>query len=187
MAKKRRKKQYDDNVPSLSMTPMIDIVFQLLIFFMLGCKMKTDEGKLKAYLPKDRGQGTVGNPEIDLGELRVKLLWADQSGRPFELRKVTMSFEVYYDQVKNGKVLLKVGEQIFPPINKEWPDYKRLYEHIVAAKADYKAPRSNLTKKMPLIIDAREPVPWKHVVAVLNAAMKAGVDDITFAAPEVPY
>ncbi len=37
------------------MTPMIDVVFQLLIFFMLTIKFKVLEGKLSAYLPKDVG------------------------------------------------------------------------------------------------------------------------------------
>ena len=37
------------------MTPMIYVVFQLMIFFMSTIKFKTMEGKLSAYLPKDVG------------------------------------------------------------------------------------------------------------------------------------
>ncbi len=54
----------------LDMTPMVDIVFQLLIFFMLAARFRSEEGKLVAHLPKDRGQGT-GTPTIDLQEVRV--------------------------------------------------------------------------------------------------------------------
>ena len=39
----------------LDMTPMIDIVFQLLIFFLLSAKFIALEGQLSSYLPKDRG------------------------------------------------------------------------------------------------------------------------------------
>ena len=39
----------------LEMTPMIDVTFLLLIFFMCTIKFKTLEGKLAAYLPKDVG------------------------------------------------------------------------------------------------------------------------------------
>lgn len=38
-----------------NLTPMIDIIFQLLIFFVLTAKFIAFEGQLQAYLPKDRG------------------------------------------------------------------------------------------------------------------------------------
>ena len=55
---KNRNKSQDkvEDTPSLAMTPMIDITFLLLIFFMLACKFRTIEGKLKAFLPKGQGQ-----------------------------------------------------------------------------------------------------------------------------------
>ncbi len=39
----------------LTMTPMIDVTFLLLIFFMCTIRFKTLEGKLSAHLPKDVG------------------------------------------------------------------------------------------------------------------------------------
>ncbi|MDF1837417.1 MAG: biopolymer transporter ExbD, partial [Planctomycetota bacterium] len=39
----------------MDMTPMIDVTFLLLIFFMCTLKFKVLEGKLTAYLPKDVG------------------------------------------------------------------------------------------------------------------------------------
>ena len=186
MARKKKKYDSDQEAPGLPMTPMIDIVFLLLIFFMLSSKFRTIEGKLKAYLPKDRGQG-VSTPTIDLGEMRVKLLWADQSGNIYPLRKLGTSFPDYFERVKNGKTMLKVGDRVFPEVESGWPDYRLLFQHIVEAMKDYKAPSFDTGKTMPLIIDAREPVQWKHPVAVLNAAMKAGLSDLTFAAPEIPY
>ena len=54
MAKKR---PMPDEVATeqLNMTPMIDVVFQLLIFFMLTMQFKEIEGKLLSQLPKDKG------------------------------------------------------------------------------------------------------------------------------------
>ena len=51
----------------LNMTPMIDVVFQLLIFFMCSLHFKTLEGKMTSYLPKDKGlQSTaVVNPILN--------------------------------------------------------------------------------------------------------------------------
>ena len=39
----------------MEMTPMIDVTFLLLIFFLCTIKFKLLEGKLAAYLPKDVG------------------------------------------------------------------------------------------------------------------------------------
>ncbi len=72
--KKKRKEIPDAEAPELSMTPMIDVTFQLLIFFMVTSKFKTLEGKLSAYLPKERG---IQNISIDDKTLpvRVVLRW----------------------------------------------------------------------------------------------------------------
>ena len=40
----------------MEMTPMIDVTFLLLIFFLCTIKFKTLEGKLSAYLPEGRGR-----------------------------------------------------------------------------------------------------------------------------------
>ena len=46
----------------LDLTPMIDIVFNLLIFFMCATKFRTPEGVIEAFLPKDKGQAS-GTPQ----------------------------------------------------------------------------------------------------------------------------
>jgi len=67
--KKERTKPKEDS-SELSMTPMIDVTFLLLIFFMLQ-PFKTFEGKLAAYLPKDKG---LQNYKIEEQELPIKVL-----------------------------------------------------------------------------------------------------------------
>ncbi len=67
---KRKHKGVMDNA-DLQMTPMIDVVFQLLIFFMVGCQFKTFEGKLAAYLPKRIGPNDY---KVEMEEVPVKVL-----------------------------------------------------------------------------------------------------------------
>jgi len=185
-AKKRKKQERPDDSPGIPMTPMIDIIFLLLIFFMLSCKFRTIEGKIKAFLPKDRGQGV--EPAVkDLGEMRVKLLWADMDNHIYPQRKKGTSFDDYFNRVKNGKVVLKVGDHGFPEVAAGWPDYRILYGHIVEGMKIYTPPSTTPEKVMPVIIDARETVEWKHAVAVMNAAIKAGITELSIAAPEIPY
>ena len=49
----------------LQLTPMIDCVFLLLIFFLLTMKFRHEEGHLKSWLPRDRGLNS-SMPQIDL-------------------------------------------------------------------------------------------------------------------------
>ncbi len=48
-----------DGIPRPNMTPMIDVVFQLLSFFLVTMKFKTLDMKIEAHLPRDR---SIGNP-----------------------------------------------------------------------------------------------------------------------------
>jgi biopolymer transport protein ExbD len=52
---KRKKRNADASATEMDLTPMIDVTFLLLIFFLLGTKFKEPEGKLIAFLPKDKG------------------------------------------------------------------------------------------------------------------------------------
>ncbi len=69
----RRRKNNDDLAKNeeLPMTPMIDIIFQLLIFFMCSMPFKKLEGKLNSWLPKDKGLNPVSVPKPELQEIRI--------------------------------------------------------------------------------------------------------------------
>lgn len=170
MARRRRNKMKatEDSKPDL--TPMIDCVFLLLIFFMCSMNFVKSEGIIKSFLPKNRGQGT-GTPEIDLSEVRVKLLWySPDTNRPT-------------NDKDNGEVVLKVGTKIYQNIG-SLPDYDQLYADLIGHRESYKGSGD---KGLPVIIDGRKQIPFKHVVYVLNACIKANIVDVTFAAPEKPY
>ena len=44
-------KTFEDEQPTLNLTPMIDVVFLLIIFFMVGTQFADDERKIKLQLP----------------------------------------------------------------------------------------------------------------------------------------
>lgn len=71
MARKRKRKI--EEAPKSDMTPMIDVTFQLLIFFMLTIEFKILEGKLAAYLPKDVGVNTTESEPKEKVEIRIKV------------------------------------------------------------------------------------------------------------------
>jgi biopolymer transport protein ExbD len=58
--------------PEISLTSLIDVVFLLLIFFIVTMKFKVLEGKLETELPKDVGVNS-GEVEDLLEKLEIKI------------------------------------------------------------------------------------------------------------------
>ena len=51
--KKKKREGFRGEEATMNMTPMIDVCFQLLVFFMVTSKFKTLAGRLDAFLPID--------------------------------------------------------------------------------------------------------------------------------------
>ena len=79
-------KMHEDEMPSINLTPMVDIVFQLIIFFMVGTKFTEMEKKIDLSVP------TVANSANlpDAPEKRIINVYRD--GR-IELDKQMVSLE----------------------------------------------------------------------------------------------
>jgi biopolymer transport protein ExbD len=71
MALKRRKR--NDNMPTFDMTPMIDCVFQLLIFFIVCTRFKQEERNMRADLPTD--EGLANSPAIPKEQITIYCDW----------------------------------------------------------------------------------------------------------------
>ena len=70
MLPRRRRVDEPDGLSEPPMTPMIDIIFQLLIFFLLTLQFVPLEGKLLASLPK---KGDIRGIDHDIDEIRFTL------------------------------------------------------------------------------------------------------------------
>ncbi len=67
-------KRVQHEATETDMTPMIDVVFQLIIFFVCTIKYKTLEGKLETQLPKDVGVNpTPMDALIDKAEIHMNV------------------------------------------------------------------------------------------------------------------
>src|SRR5262245_66323574 len=76
-----------DNPVDINVTAMVDVIFCLCIFFMCSFHFKQLEGKIDAWLPKDKGNliGQMTTPPI-LEEIRVFMRW--DPARSATVRKV---------------------------------------------------------------------------------------------------
>ncbi len=178
------------NVESeMDLTPMIDVTFLLLVFFIMTFNFKTTEGLIQSYLPRDRGTGT-SKAKIPT-ETRIRILWyaldsntetVDEHGRAvIRIEREEIPTRAYADD--DARCRVKGCGQFHGS-----PDMDALFELLVRRKASYVPPPGrDPAKGMPVIIDARPQVPFKYVVQVLNVCLKAGLHDVTFAAAEKPF
>jgi biopolymer transport protein ExbD len=79
-------KMHEDEMPSINLTPMVDIVFQLIIFFMVGTKFTEMEKKIDLSVPSVANSSTLP----DAPEKRIVNVYRD--GR-IELDSKSVSLE----------------------------------------------------------------------------------------------
>ena len=87
----------------MQMTPMIDVCFLLLIFFMCSIKFKLLDGKLAAYLPRDVGVNATPADEM-LEKIDIDVKINDNSSLGFDItinRKKMAGLKHFYEQVKD--------------------------------------------------------------------------------------
>ena len=148
------------------MAPMIDVVFQLLIFFMLTLKIVEPEGDFNVNMPI--GAPSAGNPdEPDLPDIKVKLQ-ANEDG--------TLA-GVFLNQVSKGN-----DDQAF----------QRLNNDILSIIG---RPGNPLTKDIEVEIDADFNLHFRYVISAVGACtgrldskgdIVRYIEKIKFAPPKAP-
>ncbi len=118
----------------LSMTSMIDIVFLLLVFFVMTFKISAQEGDFNVKMPLQESGAPSDNTQLPL-KLRLK---ADADGNLSEIvLNDTQSFGTDWDRLR-GFVVQLVGDQA-GPTDDEGPeveldlDYNLHYVHVIEA------------------------------------------------------
>jgi biopolymer transport protein ExbD len=67
-----------ENPVGINVTPLVDIIFCLCVFFMISFKFKQIEGKFDTWLPRNKGDQGVGEAGL-IEEIRVALLWDEDA------------------------------------------------------------------------------------------------------------
>jgi biopolymer transport protein ExbD len=114
-----------DNPVEINVTAMVDVIFCLCIFFMCSFHFKQLEGRVDAWLPKEKGNQNGPPPPLILEEIRVFMRW--DAARSATVRKVVRN-EVSSDQELVDAILAmkrdyeKAGKSLFPVIVDATPD-----------------------------------------------------------------
>jgi biopolymer transport protein ExbD len=159
MAPPKKKKQKGPEETEIDMTPMIDIVFQLLIFFIVCTKIKKDEGSLTAYLPTDEGSAAAPPPPEQ------------------EFQEVNIGLKKIPNKAKGGESLVDNGNDTVSRYywNNEDVGYARtgLRELVTRLKSKDK-------EKDKIIINPDEESALWDVIQVLNICRVMAFKKVTF-------
>jgi biopolymer transport protein ExbD len=79
---------------AVRMTPLIDVIFLLLIFFILTIRLEKPEGVLENILPESDSQGiTEKQKDWEIIKLRIKLIQEGQQLKIYLQERVVYSYE----------------------------------------------------------------------------------------------
>ena len=163
----------------MNMTPMIDVVFLLIIFF-LCIDFKILEAKLPAYLPKDKGSQTYEvEPVEQLSVLIVCESWGTEERRNLNKPMIDPETGKRNAFVLNDHIIhWEVGPKVFRDPVKLKEELVRLYEDKSTWQKDTDDPTQ--LKPMPVVVEPGESIVYKDVAQTLDAIAEAGFKEINF-------
>jgi biopolymer transport protein ExbD len=165
---------------ALNMTPMIDIVFQLILFFMFNMKFKALDHRIDSEIPKDRGIQATATFVDPIPAIKVALFRRDEPGQqPYTYVKVN-------DQEPGYRIPeVKFGENAFTNENLHdvrRAEFTKIQAHIQRLFA--------ANKELKGEIDAPAPkgglVPHGDIMAILDAFVASGVTTVNFQGAGAP-
>jgi biopolymer transport protein ExbD len=179
--RKRRSALLGAEELEINMTPMIDIVFQLLIFFVLTAKFIEHEGDLRSYLPKDRGT-SASQPKIENLDVIIFLLW-DGDAETGHCLAGTNKYHAPDGSVLN-RYKFQIVEQPTPGrwlnVNRDESYYRHPnFEEIREYLANRQATAHSLKADFPVTINFEDNVPVQMVINMIDICTELGITDFS--------
>jgi hypothetical protein len=174
--KKRRAREQGAVEMEINMVPMIDIVFQLLIFFVLTAKFIEHEGELRSYLPRNRGLQQTVATSIDLDNVTVFLDWVPDPGSETgegHCIAITTNY-----RPMSGGAMPRYNFPLVAPAPSiraqyQQPDFREIEEYIRYRKETY----SGIGYGLPVTVNFTDAVPVQMIVNMIDICLKLGVTD----------
>jgi biopolymer transport protein ExbD len=140
---------------TLNMTPMMDVMFNLLVFFIVTASFTMPEGLLEAKLPRSTG---IAAQTLAIPLVPIKIFLEPSGSEKLSLIRVSTS--LHPDAA--SLTLVQNFDQLFS-----------LLEEMKS--------RPGITEKTPVIIAAKPEVTWNEVVEAYNVSIRARYKNVVFA------
>lgn len=127
---------------SINMTPLIDVIFLLMIFFLMTINLNKPEGVLGNQLPEVGRRNTSDAPkDFEIVRLRVKMIKDNQQLKIFLQERVVYSYEdllYYLDQLPKEIMIILEPSNNVP------------YKHVIGVyNMCLKSRKSNIVFSIP--------------------------------------
>jgi biopolymer transport protein ExbD len=170
-----RRKADDGPEPNIPITPMLDMAFQLLAFFVMTYHPSDLEGQMQLALPSNEAKSAHNQKDVDPATKNDKNPVLEI---PSDL---TVVVKTQIDGINNGAIsALTVEDRSGPatirPANPEQPLTEALTRYLQRIK-------DSVDNKAPVKLQADSRLKWDNVVQVMDACRKAGFENISFAPP----
>ena len=154
----------------LNMTPMIDIVFQLILFFLFSLRFKALDYRIESSLPKDRGPNVTRDIPVALPHVRASLYRLDGD-----------------DPTKSRtKVKVSGSEWVLPDLSKQSEAARDVVFLSIEAKMRELRPGADVAGEIACPEPTGSLVPHGDVVRILDSFMGAGFADVHFEGARIP-
>jgi biopolymer transport protein ExbD len=152
---KRPTRAAEGSGATLNLTPTIDVVFLLLIFFIATIRLPEPEATIRAYLPRTQEvEGTGEREDEDKKDInRVVIALEPAAGRGLQIKL-------------NGAVLSGGFSQLSAALNS--------LRHLARAEPDVET---------EIVLDADGQVPYRFVIEALDVCSRRGFSNVSFAMP----
>ncbi len=156
-ARPRRRRRRPAGDIGLNLTSMIDVVFLLLVYFMVATEFRSGEEVYKLDLPERDGAAASDPFEIDDEPLRIEVRSRGPVGDDPSLAAAGIAVPGPYPQPMDFREL------------------RTLLEELLVG-----GPRGLFPRDHPVVVDPVGSTRWQHALAAFNAAAAAGYENVTF-------
>jgi biopolymer transport protein ExbD len=172
---KTRRRAADGPEPTLPITPMLDMAFQLLAFFILTYRPSDLEGQMQLALPSHEAKAAHQKENVDPAV-------ANDKDPTLEIpTDLTVIVKTQNDGVNNGVIsALTVEDRSGPatirPASADQTPTEALTKYLQRVK-------ETVDNKTAIKLQADSRLKWESVVQVMDACRKAGFENISFMPP----
>jgi biopolymer transport protein ExbD len=163
----------------LNMTPMIDIVFQLILFFLFSLKFKALDYRIESQLPKDRGLAATPEMKTDIPAIKVALFRENaesKDGAYTKIRIAGQDFKLEHDGWTGDR-----------KTNMEIEDRRdKRFAQVQAKIAELARANKELKGEIETPLPKGAAVPHSDVIRVLDAFVGAGITEVNFVGSPAP-
>jgi biopolymer transport protein ExbD len=169
-----------DSKVQMPITPMLDMTFQLLFFFLLNYHPQLQEGQMDLALPTDKPTVSDSNKQEelskDVGEEK------DELAEPPEVTVIVKS--VQGDDARNAGDISEISVQLKEATTQITSQEGNTSKDLLKALQEHlKKVRETVGNKTDIMMRGERRLKWQYIVQVLDACEKAGFSNPHFSPP----